>query len=399
MTKKMFEKINLFEKSSISFMINILHYIGILNNYSLSAMNKNRYKIILFKIYTTIVHSIMILYLVLHLLRTLCISTRSFSEFSQSLMEDFTFHSLYYHFTNYRRNIAQMREVDSLLKCLSKADMKIVEKCNLTCKNQFFISTVWMTILCAGITLQKYFALPTEFVHDLDIPQRSLAMKLYVQFIYETEIYHYKILFSLEVYVIMVLFNLSTCVLSTLVPTIIIYVEGQYKMLCKYTEKIGKRHYNSERKEIFYTNIEKNEYLLLETLRYRFKTDSSAILDIHDQFLEKNCDETFLKNKISNNLFNSEEEILRVSTGKNKGFGKLRDRKICDLRNTKQTNTATLVEVNDKIVSYIDEKTIFEDYDKHYVRQIIKFHQKLLCFQEKVSIFTLLRYVACSKVK
>lgn len=358
MTKKMFEKINLFETSSISFMINILHYIGILNNYSLSAMNKNRYKIILFKIYTTIVHIIMILYLVLHLLRTLCISTRSFSEFSQSLMKDFTFHSLYYHFTNYRRNIAQMREVDSLLKCLSKADMKIVEKCNLTCKNQFIISTVWMTILCAGITLQKYFALPTEFVHDLDIP----PMKLYVQFIYETEIYHYKILFSLEVYVIMVLFNLSTCVLSTLVPTIIIHVEGQYKMLCKYTEKIGKRHYNSERKEIFYTNIEKNEYLLLETLRYRFKTDSSAILDIHDQFLEKNCDETFLKNKISNNLFDSEEEILRVSTGKNKGFGKLRDRKICDLRNTKQTNTATLVEVNDKIVSYIDEKTIFEDF-------------------------------------
>lgn len=216
MTKKMFEKINLFETSSIRFMINILHYIGILNNYSLSAMNKNRYKLILFKIYTTIVHIIMILYLVLHLLRTLCISTRSFSEFSQSLMEDFTFHSLYYHFTNYRRNIAQMREVDSLLKCLSKADMKIVEKCNLTCKNQFIISTVWMTILCAGITLQKYFALPTEFVHDLDIPQRSLAMKLYVQFIYETEIYHYKILFSLEVYVIMVLFNLSTCVLSTL---------------------------------------------------------------------------------------------------------------------------------------------------------------------------------------
>lgn len=170
-------------------------------------------------------------------------------------------------------------------------------------------------------------------------------------------------------------------------------------MLCKYTEKIGKRHYNSERKEIFYTNIENNEYLLLETLRYRFKTDSSAILDIHDQFLEKNCDETFLKNKISNNLFNSEEEILRVSTGKNKGFGKLRDRKICDLRSTKQTNTATLVKVNDKIVWCIEEKTIFEDYDKHYVRQIIKFHQKLLCFQEKVSIFTLLRYVACSKVK
>lgn len=369
----MAEKINLFKSPSISFLINILHYIGVINNYH-GEINKKSYKYILFEIYATIVHWIMSLYLLLHLLSTLKRSSRNFSEFSQSVMEDLHFQLLYIYFQFYRRNTVLMREVDTLLKSFSTADKTIMEKCNLKAKKCSILTLTCMIMTFSGIILEKYFVLSNALsdmrksVYEVDNPKRKLPIKFYIPFMNESQSYYYEILFTIEIYVVMILFNISTCVVGTLLPILIIHLEGQYNILCKYTEKIGKRHYDSNKYEIVYTNIENNEYVLIGSLKSRFKRNQSISKGtIHPARVSRsvNCE--------------IEDDIL--STTRNKEFRNVRETSLNHLTTTK----SNIVKARDQIVLNMQNEATLRDYDKRYLRQIIQFHQKLLHFQDKVS--------------
>ncbi|KAL1451082.1 hypothetical protein WDU94_003376 [Cyamophila willieti] len=68
--------------------------------------------------------------------------------------------------------------------------------------------------------------------------------------------------FSLQVYMFFVFIFCYVASVS-FVPIAVIHIQGQFQILCKHLEMVGHPHKNSEGKNIFYTNFETNQYVLV----------------------------------------------------------------------------------------------------------------------------------------
>ncbi|KAI5724501.1 hypothetical protein M8J77_003448 [Diaphorina citri] len=140
-----------------------------------------------------------------------------------------------------------------------------------------------------------------------------------IPFIDETE--YYEVCFFIQLYLIIVYSTLFIVAVSY-IPIMIIYLIGQYKILCKYIVKLGSQHHDLVGKEIFYTDIETNGF----TYSHPSKIDESKARDM-DIWLP---------------------------------FG-------AKISNTKHSPRLRKI------------------YQKEYLKQIIKFHQKLLIFQKEMT--------------
>uniref|UniRef100_A0A8D8VPY7 Uncharacterized protein n=1 Tax=Cacopsylla melanoneura TaxID=428564 RepID=A0A8D8VPY7_9HEMI len=118
----------------------------------------------------------------------------------------------------------------------------------------------------------------------------------------------------------MVFYAVFASIAMSILPVTLIHARGQYEILSQYVALIGREHRNSLGQRIFYLNIEKNKFVVIE----KVKEDSSGFLT-------------------PNQLKRLREEMRAEE---------LRRQKV---------------------------------YEAFYLRQIMRFHQTLLTFQDEVN--------------
>lgn len=282
----------------------------------------------------------------------------------------------------------------------------------------------------------------TRRVYRNKYPERKLPVRIMIPFIDETELLNYNVLFMYEFYVVFYIITIVNWLSFVLMPIFIYYIEGQYIILCGYIEKLGSPHYNSDGKEIQFINIETNEYRLLvnrnhdaehsqsiqcrvETAQYNMQEKSC-----HEVRNERNlpCQKVPIQEIIRNNGTSDGKEIQYIDLEINEyrlldnrnhdaqhsqstqcrvetAHGNMKKKSCHEVRNERNLpcQKVPLKEItrnNESIVS--DEDAIFEQidncipnsrrrnnpnstqYQRNYITRIVKFHQKIITFNEKV---------------
>lgn len=351
-----------FTLPSLNLLIKTLRALGTVN--SNGESKKHGLKFFLLNIYQYLVHLSMILQLLLHFLSTILRSSRNFSEFSQFIMQDVLYFMLYWVLIFYTRRIPQLKELDRLLGGLSRADENVVKKCIKKTKLFIFINSFWTIFFYSASVLEALVPMSAEYnemrriVYRVENPQRRLPTNIYLPFVDESRSYYYELFFVFQIYVLVILWSIPICMISTYIPILFIYIEGQYEILAKYAEQIGKRHYDVNKNGIFYTDIEKNEYLLFRDIESVLKSKICYMFDNHIPVF-----------KISSNQ-NVKNDTTHLIGG--------------DKTSHDVMTRIVIDEEKDTAVLYFKNKPLFEDYDKIYIQQIIKFHQKILFLHNKV---------------
>uniref|UniRef100_A0A8D9EZP2 Uncharacterized protein n=1 Tax=Cacopsylla melanoneura TaxID=428564 RepID=A0A8D9EZP2_9HEMI len=208
----------------------------------------------------------------------------------------------------------------------SRADKKVIRKCDRQAKQMWL--TIWAVIVFAtlGLVLEPVPPLPQNeldiraTIYGTEHPERRLPLTIKIPFADESESWTYGILYVFEFYILMVYYTIGASTAMSLLPVTLIHVRGQYEILSQYVALIGREHRNSLGQRIFYLNIEKNKFVVIE----KEKEDSLGFL--------------------TPNQLKRRREKMRVE--------ELRRQKV---------------------------------YEAFYLRQIMRFHQTLLTFQDEVN--------------
>uniref|UniRef100_A0A8D8QD69 Uncharacterized protein n=1 Tax=Cacopsylla melanoneura TaxID=428564 RepID=A0A8D8QD69_9HEMI len=72
----------------------------------------------------------------------------------------------------------------------------------------------------------------------------------------------------------MVFYAVFASIAMSILPVTLIHARGQYEILSQFVRLIGREHRNSLGQRIFYLNIEKNKFVVIE----KVKEDSSGFL-------------------------------------------------------------------------------------------------------------------------
>uniref|UniRef100_A0A8D8T4X9 Odorant receptor n=1 Tax=Cacopsylla melanoneura TaxID=428564 RepID=A0A8D8T4X9_9HEMI len=264
-----------------------------------------------------------------HLLSTLTRSVRLSAEFAQAVLEDLiTIISLY--LVNFIRiNYDQILSLLTIVEnSFSKADKKILRRCEHQCKILFFAVVLGMTSTIFGIFLESILPVSAKvlemrrFVYQTEHPERRHPFNVRYPFIDESKSWAFEIVFIQQVYVL-VLMQCYLILTIPILPFTLFNVRSQYEMLANYIVKIGDTHRDEFGNEIVYTNIETNEYCVVKTTKKSKK----------------------IKDKARKIYF--EKMAMRRK----------------------------------------------QEYEQNYLKQIVKFHQKLLLFHEKVCLFVFFQEV------
>lgn len=146
----------------------------------------------------------------------------------------------------------------------SKSHSKIMRKCEYYCK-LFLVSLVVLTTSLMLLNLlETVLPLSEEdleirrVVYNTKYPERRLPYHLPS---FETDII--LVFYATYAYSIYVgaLFAWVIAIMSSFIPTILLQLLAQYEILALYTKKIGEKHTDATGDEIFYTNIETNEFV------------------------------------------------------------------------------------------------------------------------------------------
>jgi 7tm Odorant receptor. len=357
------------EHPSIRFMFEILKITGVIDYHVKENDKPLKNKIA--TIYTRFVHTMLMLYLILHFMSTVTRSLRNFSEFFQSLFEDFVFLLLYCRINLVCREENKLKEVVTLMETFSTVDVKIIEKCNRKARIIFTLYSTSIMLALVGLILAACY--PITIQHDLELqhlqnPHRKLPTNILIPFIDETSstYYEYEIVFLFQTYVLIVFLS-SACVSMSLLPMLIAHVEGQYKILCYYIQQIGKVHYDGYNNVIYYTNIETKEYVLFQRVKNR-KLRIRPHIAVQQIAWEK---------------VKTEDEVLKNSNGK------VKTALTAKFVVKHKINMTTVLEVQHDNITLPSS----EEYDSAYVRQIIQFHKRLIIFQSKVGKYVPICYV------
>uniref|UniRef100_A0A8D8ZDJ4 Uncharacterized protein n=1 Tax=Cacopsylla melanoneura TaxID=428564 RepID=A0A8D8ZDJ4_9HEMI len=176
-------------------------------------------------------------------------------------------------------------------------------------------------------------------LYQTKYPGRRLLVDIWIPGLDETEYcWAYVALFLAQAYIAIVCFMPVYAGIVTLLPIIMIHVEGQTKFLCKHIELLGHPHKDlSTGNTIFYTDFVRNQYVTAS--KSLIKTGETTAMPRKEAI----PDEVKIFKENQNTYHTSEVKILRKNQ-----LRKLRA------------------------------------YERAYFRQLVIFHQKMLFFGDQV---------------
>ncbi|KAL1459059.1 hypothetical protein WDU94_011069 [Cyamophila willieti] len=202
------------------------------------------------------------------LYNTVTRSWRYQPELVQSLVEDCIMGFYIYSVVFLRKKKEDMTFFcDFIDHEFSKADRKVVQNCHRRSKITFLFFLVLifgfnsLSVLESLLPLSKNEYEIRTNVHRTKHPERRLPYNLRIPFVDESESWAYEIVYFLDT-MFLIPFSCRLTLLITVVPVMIIHLEGQYKILCKYIRMIGQEHRDAFGNIIFYSDIEKDQYFI-----------------------------------------------------------------------------------------------------------------------------------------
>ncbi|KAI5748102.1 hypothetical protein M8J77_021883 [Diaphorina citri] len=413
------------QSTHAAFTTTLLEIVGFVNFYRKDKQWKNHLQ----QVYCYVNHLLLLWFLLFHLLRTATESYLFLPVFMQVLGEDVVFISMYIQIFLMNRKHKQLAELVHLIEnSFSNVDQKIVQKYENKVRRCFRTYSIIMGLgFCELVTESLKPLPPNEIEHWHQVykakhPERRLPYNMKIPFIDETESRNYQVIFTLQVYVFGLTFILIS-IIFTMMPTMTLNLIAQYRILCQYIEKLGAPHYDLNGKEIIYTNIETNEYLYINVdkpqVMYNQWLDKSkdhgeenAKTSLQESRIQKEeKDETVIhlsyhlgKMKQSNQNETYEKWAIKTAsqiTESGKTLKKSKKQENIDETTTqtrhhrfqRQDNETALNNDGESMGSSQPKRTQSshlnhherEIYQKEYLKQVIKFHQKLLIFQQKTS--------------
>lgn len=247
---------------SIRFILTSLEQLGLLN---LREKKEDRCKHYFGSVWMFVQMSLQCVFACTHLHTTLTKCSRYKPEFFEALFEDsyiisgsaaiLTFNLCH------KELLHLMRFME---KSFSKADPVVIQSCQSNCKIVFaVISGFIVSSMCLYVT-ESFLPLSEEelairrMVYDTNHPERRLPYHFAFSF-NEEDVWKFWVTFACELYIILLNGSILT-LCTTFIPIVLLSLQAQYKILAKYIAKIGQKHINESGNEIFYSNIEKNDF-------------------------------------------------------------------------------------------------------------------------------------------
>lgn len=233
-----------------------------MNFHRFDSVKRNRLQ----NVYVFIQTCLSVFYITFQTWNVITRATRYFPELVQTFFENFLQWVVLYvliYFRTIYRNIIVMQDT---MNDLCKLHNPVMEKCHRTANIVLLSFICAVSFALAGSILETMIPLSES---ELEIrrniyrtnkyPERRLPYNTHIPFIDESVSWSYEIIYVYQIYIILC-FIVSSSFMVSIVPISMVYVRGQYEILCKYIQMIGQDHRDSLGCKIFYTNIEKNEY-------------------------------------------------------------------------------------------------------------------------------------------
>lgn len=337
--------------TSVGFLIVFFESFGIVNFFQKDKNWKNNLQ----EVYCFIPYASLTCFMVLHFLSTITRSVNYLPHFITTAAEDvFNFSFLIQGFI-LRRNVKQLLElINKMEDSFSKVEQKVIRKFQKESKTILGTALVVVTFVVTIFNVEALLLpLPeneTELwrkVYKTKFSERKLPMNIKIPFVDETEPFNYIVLFIFEA---LALYNMPIllCFSYTLMPILIVYLQSQYVILCKYIEQLGDNGKENTR-EIGNKTLEMHE--LLGQYRRRNK--------VNERFSYNNLHEKNRPNQVA--------PSGQYQTNLNK------DHKSEEIHS-----------LEDPYLSHTDESLQQNPCQRTFMRGIVKFHQELLTFNEKV---------------
>uniref|UniRef100_A0A8D8TJR4 Odorant receptor n=1 Tax=Cacopsylla melanoneura TaxID=428564 RepID=A0A8D8TJR4_9HEMI len=251
--------------TNIRLLCNVLEWTGLH-----CQPNTKNWRGFLLQLFCYAQHCFIVLFLCLRFLNTCTRSVHYIPEFYQMLVEDcaLLFCYLKIQLLLYHR-YSDIQSLTNLMEnSFSNVDQKITTKCNVKAK---MISMGFIFgALCIFITkfIEMYVPVSEQDLHikkhlyENKFPSRKILLNIYIPYMDESEYWSNKVINIVEFYVI-VLMVLTGFAMASLMPALIIQLEGQYQILNYYMEQIGKVHTDWKGKPVWYTDIQIADYVYI----------------------------------------------------------------------------------------------------------------------------------------
>lgn len=310
-------------------------------------------------------------------------------HFIEFFAEDIYFVSLMMQTLLLKSKYKQLAELAILMEdSFQQRGNRIAQKFQQRAKN--ILRIVFSLLACLEISFVLEVLFPRDKedrelwgkVYKTKHPERKLPVNIWIPTIDESESGIYQWIFIYEVYVLSVVIVLI-CVSFTLMPILILYLKGQHVILCEYIEKIGARHYDVEGQEIHFTNIETNEYTRILNNR-RDGYNSLYKRDRVENMIENENRIILYDTWVRDEAGRSDDEFVRSHRTKHRARRPPQNSRFDPNNKDHFMETPVGGPTPNSAQSTQDESYSQEMYQRRYLRQIIRFHQKLLVFQDKV---------------
>uniref|UniRef100_A0A8D9BKN1 Uncharacterized protein n=1 Tax=Cacopsylla melanoneura TaxID=428564 RepID=A0A8D9BKN1_9HEMI len=157
----------------------------------------------------------------------------------------------------------------------SSADQAIIVRSHAKARFLFRTLSAACTLTFVGALMEPFFPVSAEetqrlaYIYKRSRPERRLPTNFWIPFFDDSQSPTYEIVFAVEIYLICVEI-VQNIISASVIPMLVSYMMGQYKIICKYAAMVGRTHRNSNGEVIYYTNIERNEFVI-QTRRIRLR--------------------------------------------------------------------------------------------------------------------------------
>ncbi|KAI5698182.1 hypothetical protein M8J75_002964 [Diaphorina citri] len=176
---------------------------------------------------------------VTHFLNTVLRAVHYWPEFLQRLLEDVVLDAIFLIMVGYRKVQLKFCMFGVLVGCVFVG----------------FLLELWAPLDEAELAMRRR-------LYQTARPERRLVFDIWIPGVDETESWTYEILIILQLYCGFIAY-LTSVIAIMVIPTLVIYSQGQQRILCKHIQLLGTPHYDSDGNRIFYSNFEKNDYVIV----------------------------------------------------------------------------------------------------------------------------------------
>uniref|UniRef100_A0A8D9DYM4 Odorant receptor n=1 Tax=Cacopsylla melanoneura TaxID=428564 RepID=A0A8D9DYM4_9HEMI len=248
---------------SLTHVFKICELCGIVNFYQFKSESRNRLQ----SLYVAFIDYLTAFYVACQSFNVYTRAIRYHPEFVQTFCEHVTSCFCLFVVFYLQKVPRRIYSVCKFMDTFSQADRLVFQKCNRQAKHTLF---TYVTLAFTAILGSFFESLAPITNNELAIrrnvyrtkyPERRLIFNTRIPFIDESESWAHEIIYVIQLY-FLTYFIACASTTTSLIPVLAIHTRGQYEILCKYICLIGQDHRDHFGCRIFYSNIEKNEYII-----------------------------------------------------------------------------------------------------------------------------------------